>query len=436
MHAAWPDQLYADAAPSVAVASLELLTSEVRWIHRRVETIDLLGQELVRRQVSVDFTLPDALLDDLRIGPDGPWCVPLAILEKQPLRHFDLREADEPRAVLGREHGGPIAAQLVRMAARLAIAPDKLDRRVVALLDRVALGDVMAARAAMTELREHAEDVAQIATILANETSSYFLTTLAENYMLVALLSEAAGRRILKYSYDEHLYSVPGPGGRLQRMAQPLGWAPLVIDIPVPTAAHTASYHAEVVVPQELRMAAFLINKRTDELLSTEIERDVDRASLHAQRVDVNAEPLLVAVISAERTDFPTLGFATSAVTALLLLVGAGAASFEPRVTGSAVALLLAASVLFTTPVARPGEHRLVRAVLSGPRWLLSIVAIAALTAGASLAFGAEPDGVAIIWLAMSSLATAMCLGLGVTFVRAAPPRRRRSPAGTDEDRT
>ena len=52
----------------------------------------------MRRQVSVDFTLPEPLLDELRIGPDGPWCVPLAILEKRPLRNFDLREHDEWRS--------------------------------------------------------------------------------------------------------------------------------------------------------------------------------------------------------------------------------------------------------------------------------------------------------------------------------------------------
>src|ERR1700709_1626144 len=86
----WPDERYELASPAVALACLELLTDEARWIHRRVETIDLLAQELVRRQVSVDFTLPAPLLDDLRIGPGGPWCVPLAILEKRPLRNFDL----------------------------------------------------------------------------------------------------------------------------------------------------------------------------------------------------------------------------------------------------------------------------------------------------------------------------------------------------------
>src|SRR4051794_8632976 len=112
MHAPWPDELYADVAWPVALACLELLSDEARWIHRRVETVDLLAQELVRRQVTVEFTLPAPLHEDLRVGPGGPWCVPIAILEKQPLRNFDLLEDEEWRPILGREHNAPIAAAL------------------------------------------------------------------------------------------------------------------------------------------------------------------------------------------------------------------------------------------------------------------------------------------------------------------------------------
>ena len=132
MHATWPDEQYAQAAWPVALASLQLLSEESRWIHRRVETVDLLAQELVRRQVSVDFTLPEALLADLRIGAGGPWCVPIAILEKRPLRNFDLREHDEWRPILGASAGGPIAAGIITAAAQLACAPDPLDPEVAA----------------------------------------------------------------------------------------------------------------------------------------------------------------------------------------------------------------------------------------------------------------------------------------------------------------
>jgi hypothetical protein len=433
MHAVWPDELYGQAAWPVALACLELLTNEPRWIHRRVETIDLLAQELVRRQVSVDLTLPESLHDDLRIGAGGPWCVPIAILQKRPLRNFDLRENDETRPILGASSGGPIAAGIVTAAARLACAPDALEPGVASLLQLIARSDLEDARAALEELRAGAADTPQIATILADETSGYFLATFAESYLLVALLAEPRGRRVLKYAYDEHLQPA-GQASRPRRLGRRLGWSPLVVDVDVSTAAHTASYHAEVVVPEELRLDAWIVDERTEELLSTDIERAVDRASLHAPHVALDAEPLLVAAIVPERADLPTLAFATSAVTSLLLLIGAAFADLSTRTAGSAVALVLAGSVLFATAVARTGEHRLVRGIFAGPRWLLSIVALAALTAAASVAFGADDGLRDAIWYSAGGISALACLCLAVGFFRAASLTRRRHPTGAAEE--
>jgi hypothetical protein len=427
----WPDELYGAASESIAHACLQLLTEESRWVHRRVETIDLLAQELVRRQVTVDFTVPEWLLDDLRIGPEGPWCVPIAILEKRPLRNFDLREDDEWRPILGADAGGPVAAGLVIAAARLAAAPTPLDLDITALLERIARSEPAAALVATEELRGHAR-APQVATVLEDATSAFFLTTFAESYMLIALLAQPRGRRILKYAYDEHVQFVRGRQRRARRLARRLGWSPLVIDVAVPAAAHTASYHAEVVIPEELRVDAFILDAAGDTLLSTEIERGVDRASLHAPRVGLDTEPVLVAAIRAERADLPTLAFATSAVTALLLLAGAAFGDLGSPTAGSSVALLLAGSVLFATAVARSGEHRLVRGVFAGPRWLLSVVAVAALAAAAGVAFGAD-DGVRdAIWYPAGAISLACCLGLAVAFLRAAPLARR--VPGADEE--
>ncbi len=430
----WPDERYEQASQTVALACLELLTGEHRWIHRRIETIDLLARELVRRRVTVEFTLPDALLGELRIGADGPWCVPIALLAKQPLRNFDLREHDEARPILGREHNGPIAAALVTAAARLATTADVIEHEVGSLLDVIAGADRPEARAALERLRRRGAQSPQIATILDDDTSGWFLATFAESYMLVALLPEPGGRRILKYSYDEHVQFVHGRDRRARRLAQRFGWSPLVIDIAVPTAAHAASYHAEVVVPEELRLDAFILDARTERLLSTGIERSVDRASLHAPGVGLGAEPVLVAAISAERSDVPTLAFATSAVTAALLLAGAAIGDLDSPTAGSSVALLLAGSVLFTTAVARSGEHRLVRGIFSGPRWLLSIVALSALAGAAGVALGAEPGLRDAIWYAGGGASALACLSLAVALRHAVSLTRRQAGTGADED--
>jgi hypothetical protein len=383
--------------------------------------------------VSVDFTLPDTLHDDLRVGTGGPWCVPLAILEKRPLRNFDLREHDEWRPVLGAGSGGPIAAGVVTAAARLACQPEVLPADVEHLLADVAGSDLQRARAGMRELQARAQHTPQIATVLADETSGYFLATFAGSYLLVALLAEPHGRRVFKYAYDEPL-RLGARASRARRLAQRLGWSPFVVDIAVPTAAHAASYHAEVVVPEELRLDAWIVDTRSHRLLSTSTERAVDRASLYARGVTLADEPLLVTAICAERADLPTLALATSGVTALLLLAGAALGDLSSPTAGSSVALLLAGSVLFTTTVARSGEHRLVRGIFAGPRWLLTIVAVAALAAAASVAFGAGDrvrDGV---WYSGGALSLLSCLSLAVAFFRAASLTRRPPRSASHDD--
>ena len=369
MQTAWPDERYEQGIRVGALACLELLTDEPRWIHRRVETIDLLAQELVRRQVTVDFTLPEALLEDLRIGPDGPWCRSRSS-RKRPLRNFDLREHDEWRSILGASWGGPIATHVVTAATRLAAAPAAQEPEVASLLALIARSDLEDARASIVALRGRTAHSPQIATILADDTSGYFLATFAESYMLVALLADARGRRILRYAYDEQLQ----PGGRASRAPAraTAGLSPVVVDVasrPRRTRRPTtprSSCRRSCGWTRESRRAdrgAALDGPR-----ARRRPRVAARSAGHARRRAAARRR-----DQRRRADLPTLAFATSAVTALLLLLGAAFGDLGSATAGSSVTLLLAGSVLFATAVARGGEHRLMRGIFAGPRRLAAV---------------------------------------------------------------
>jgi hypothetical protein len=84
--------------------------------------------------------------------------------------------------------------------------------------------------------------------------------------------------------------------------------------------------------------------------------------------------------------------------------------------------------------VARSGEHRLVRGIFAGPRWLLSIVAVAALAAAASVAFGADDEVRDVIWYSAGGLSLLACLTLAVGFFKAASLTRRQTRSGADDD--
>jgi hypothetical protein len=71
--------------------------------------------------------------------------------------------------------------------------------------------------------------------------------------------------------------------------------------------------------------------------------------------------------------------------------------------------------------------------VFAGPRWLLSLVAVAPQAAAASVAFGADDDVRDAIWYTAGGVSLVSCLGLAVAFLRAAPLARR--VAGADRAR-
>ena len=91
--AAWPGEEIEERAAEVASAAGVLLRRSAAWRHRRVETITVLTHEQVRRHVSVDFTVPEEYRESLRLS-GHEYVVPLALLAKRPLVHFDLRNEE------------------------------------------------------------------------------------------------------------------------------------------------------------------------------------------------------------------------------------------------------------------------------------------------------------------------------------------------------
>ena len=109
-----------ERAADIAEAADVLLRHQAAWRHRRVETITVLTHEQVRRHVSIDFTVPEEQREGLRLSADE-YVVPLALLAKRPLVHFDLRNEEQ--------HSIPLltAEQHRTIAPRAALPP--LSRR-------------------------------------------------------------------------------------------------------------------------------------------------------------------------------------------------------------------------------------------------------------------------------------------------------------------
>ncbi len=418
----WPDELYDQASLAIGIASLQLLSAQERWIHRRVETIDLLRREVVRRRVAVEFTLPLELHDELSLMKGGPWCVPLAVLRKGRLRNFTITESGLPLGVLGAAQNGTVAKELLTAAAALATPRTNLPSPAF----EAALGDVANCEATTASSRidvvaRLALDDADAALALNDARFEYFLLTLADNYLLIAVLNDPTGRRIVEFAYDDDVRLGFRHLKLRRRVAERLGWVPVLIDIDVPGATETPSYHAEIVVPEDLRVGAFIFDTDSGALLSTTIERSVDRAALHIADVDPATVPVALVSIVPERSGTVTLALGVASVTTTLLLVGGIARDLEGPTTGTSATVLLAGSAVFAGLVARSDEHRLVRQALAGVRATLTLVALAALTAASAIGLGASEGTRQAIWTFSGCAAALATLSLIIAFARAAP---------------
>src|SRR5215208_679531 len=108
----WPDEALAAAASAAAAKTALLLAEEERWVHRRVETIELLDARELRRRTSVDFTLPRFPALGQAVG--GVEYVPLSLVRKGVLTAFDLRdEAGASLPLLNRRQGAEIGGVLL-----------------------------------------------------------------------------------------------------------------------------------------------------------------------------------------------------------------------------------------------------------------------------------------------------------------------------------
>lgn len=99
------------------------LSSWPDWVKRRVESVEFLNAATIVRRVSIDFRvrswLPKPKLDWYG---QGIHYLPLALLDKQPLQAFDLRdESDTALPLLTRRKNASIAAGALVTAAQFAV---------------------------------------------------------------------------------------------------------------------------------------------------------------------------------------------------------------------------------------------------------------------------------------------------------------------------
>lgn len=401
--AVWPGEVLEERAGEIAVGFAALLTRQAAWRHRRVEAINVLSHERVRRAVSVDFTVPVEHRADLRLS-EREWVVPLALLAKRPLARFDLRAEDLASVPLLRaEETQLIARELLYLMLDLDLE-EGVDVGADALIERVLAtegADMAQIDAELQALEERAGPLPGFAALAER---------LARGFLLCAVVNDVERRRVIKFAYDEAL-------------ARPARFAHFYA---APGCTEAASYHAEVDVPDEMRARTTeLVDNRTGAVLAAGA-RDADRPAIYyVADTGRRLEPGLSVRYGTERGRFLVPAALVAWVIALELALPWLLAdlSRQAALGGPAIAVLLSSTAVFSALVLRSGEHPLVRLVLAPYRLCLAAATLAAVVAGATLGFRAGAGVLGWTW-GIGALVAAAAAGILTEEAARAPSSR------------
>lgn len=363
----------------LGVLCVDLLKDTVPWIHRRKETVSIIDESALKRQLSVDFTLCDcpshekwAELAGEIFGKELA-AAPLFFLEKRPawLMGFDLKdESDRSLPLMTSGDNATLSAAMLEHIGEQCLKRKRLtlSPTVAGMLKSLARGSRTEAgrwlRRLESPLSSDAKaDQEAMSALWADDDMRWWLMTLAEaSVVLVVYERSSSHRRVLKLAYDE-------PIGTQAKLRARFGWAPFKTWIVSPFI-EGERYHLEVRAPPGMRLtrAALADDEHDQPRVDDKLAR---RAHLYIN--DANRAGGAIADIWLRVSGQGFLGGATlSSLLVVLAVVACIHWSKEiAENSTSAPALLLLLPAVIASYVGRPGQHPLTTHLLAIPRWAL-----------------------------------------------------------------
>lgn len=393
----------------VGAALVNHFVTWTSWCHRRVDSIHPLDGDHGRRKQSIDCTPPSdprLLIDPGQRGvpkldpSHGQMILPLALVQKIPLRHFDARDA---------------AGASLPILNSDEIAEFELDMlQFMFGVDKVALEPTW--RESLRSLigsGEHSRNSEKVSHLLKtgvwgtvrvwggdvcpSDLTKDMLRNFASHFLMLATFdSQRAGeRQVLKYAYHWDL-GKPSAEERLKAPFLAVG-ALRRIQIPADQPAAARSYHLEFHTQDEFSCGALVLPAANGRPTVSDGHIDTSNkpmAHAHATYADEPADDPYVMVRLPARGLW--LSTTLAAIFTALTLGGIQFLDQAKQVWTSApepaAALLIAAPAVFFGLIASGREHRLARHALSFLRALLFICAASLFVLATSIVGKLNPD--------------------------------------------
>lgn len=369
-----------------------LIQEDLSWVERRKESVEVLDDTALRRQISVDFSLRSNTQPLLTSEQgDALFCAPVYVLPKAPsnLMSFDLEDENgQALTLINRTDNARISGAALRSMATHILKgngndlPDELAAELQRVAEaEAAIGPELARRLLNPTLTGWPDQVAILKKVPRFE---WWLRTLAHSSLVVVLFRAVTPRRkLVKLSFEQ-------PIAAKQRWLTRLGWTPYKVGVDT-SLVEARSYHFEAQSPPGLRISDARLS---DDANAKPVSDSGFLKRVHLYRPDAQAAGAGTGILW---LSVSSPGFVGGALSAAVLAVSALFACWyaAPEIAAnptSAPALLLVLPALIASYVARPDQHALTTRLLSGARRLLLAVAFFAYGAAAFVALGGNGE--------------------------------------------
>jgi hypothetical protein len=359
-----------------------LLGEERPWVFRRKESVTVIDEATIRRQMSVDFSLD--VIEELsdfkevcgRVFGEDLCVVPLFILDKDPASalSFDLEdETGRTLSLMTTQENAEISAVTLKV-----LAAQKLERHLgrplpeglAGKLQQLATSNTTDGEEWLRRLEDpflEDADLEEIGCLLDRDNDEgemrWWMETLAvASIVMVTFDSIPSHRRIIKIAYEQPLDRKPKILAQLAiRSFKVWVFSPMI---------RSGRYHLDVTAPPDFRLTQVkLFDSKADKPVASSGFRR--RAQLYLDNVHDprGAISMLALRVSGRGVLGGALVAAILAFAAIVVCMVLSDDIVEG--SGSNVALLLVLPGIIATYVARSDQHGLTTRLLAVPRWIL-----------------------------------------------------------------
>jgi hypothetical protein len=406
------------------------------WIRRLVDTVSFLDYDTLHRRSTVDLEM-STLMRMASTLPFDNECmlVPLAILKKNLLADFDLRDGSgRALTVVPRNLDTYFAWSFLcaRAGTALGVAMSEVPRPIRAHLSFIAyrfpdVDDNPFSGPVRSWNPPLVWSVAMLDTwsrLVEQEEFARFLTDFTFSYLLVTQLNFECDVQIVKYSHQQ------SPNLNAASLSGLIGIVAAEFIIEAPSVGWGRSYHLQIEPPNEMvvtgifleRYEAVNVPEPTNDAYDTQVGDGF--AQVHTGGSIPSGDYHARLLMRVQLPGYLRSLWLSTIFTSLVLFLGDIFLGRLQRAAHSdvegAVALLLVAPSLITAYLVRPGEHAIASSLLRVHRYLAGTSGLLTYLAAAALVLNWKGFALREIWSIVTSMALliAVILTVGVDAAR------------------